>query len=101
MLVKFWMHVSPEEQLRRFRDRADDPLRSWKLTDEDWRNRDRRADYEAAVEDMLKKTDKQRARWHVIAGDDKRYARVAVVEQVCHVIEGHLTKRGYNLHDAD
>jgi polyphosphate kinase 2 (PPK2 family) len=101
MLVKFWMHVSPEEQLRRFRDRAEDPLRSWKLTDEDWRNRDRRADYEAAVEDMLKKTHKQRARWHVIAGDDKRYARVAVVEQVCHVVEGHLTKRGYNLHDAD
>jgi polyphosphate kinase 2 (PPK2 family) len=101
ILVKFWMHVSSEEQLRRFQDRAQDPLRSWKLTDEDWRNRDRRTDYESAVEDMLEKTDKPRARWHIIAGDDKQYARVAVVEHVCHVIETKLTKRGYNLHDAD
>jgi polyphosphate kinase 2 (PPK2 family) len=101
MLLKFWMHVSPDEQLRRFEDRADDPLRRWKLTDEDWRNREKRPDYEAAVEDMLEKTDRPRARWKVIPGDDKQYARVAVVEQVCHAIETKLAKRGYNLHDAD
>jgi polyphosphate kinase 2 (PPK2 family) len=101
MLLKFWMHVSPEEQLRRFEDRAGDPLRRWKLTDEDWRNREKRPDYEAAIEDMLEKTDRPRARWKVIPGDDKQYARVAVVEQVCHVIEAKLTKRGYNLRDAD
>jgi AMP-polyphosphate phosphotransferase len=101
ILIKFWMHVSAEEQLRRFRDRAGDPLRSWKLTEEDWRNRERRADYEPAIEDMLELTDRPRARWHVIAGDNKPYARVAVVEQVCHTIETQLTKRGYNLHDAD
>jgi polyphosphate kinase 2 (PPK2 family) len=101
ILIKFWMHVSPEEQLRRFQSRADDPLRSWKLTDEDWRNRDRRADYETAIEDMLEKTDKSRARWHIIPGDDKPYARFAVVEQVCHTVETKLTERGYDLHDAD
>jgi polyphosphate kinase 2 (PPK2 family) len=101
ILIKFWMHVSADEQLRRFEDRAGDPLRTWKLTDEDWRNRERRADYESAVEDMLQKTDKPRARWHVIAGDSKQYARVAVVEQVCHTVETKLIKRGYNLHDAD
>src|SRR5215217_6753665 len=57
ILVKFWMHVSPEEQLRRFEKRRDDPYKSWKLTDEDWRNRDKRAAYEAAVDDMLERTD--------------------------------------------
>jgi polyphosphate kinase 2 (PPK2 family) len=101
ILLKFWMHVSPEEQLRRFEDRAQDPLRSWKLTDEDWRNRDRRDDYDAAIEEMLARTDKKRAPWKVVAGDSKRYARVAVVEHVCHTLEHDLTARGYDLHDAD
>ena len=101
ILIKFWMHVSPEEQLRRFEDRAGDPLRSWKLTDEDWRNRERRDDYETAVEAMLKKTDKPRAQWHIIAGDNKHYARLAVLEQVCNTVETQLTAHGYDLHDAD
>ena len=101
VLIKFWMHVSPEEQLSRFEDRAHDPLRSWKLTDDDWRNRDRRADYEEAIEDMITKTDKKRAPWEIIAGDSKPYARVAVLEHVCHTLEAALEKRGYNLHDAD
>ncbi len=57
ILVKFWMHVSEEEQLRRFQDRADDPLRAWKLTAEDWRNREKRPQYEIAVEEMLERTD--------------------------------------------
>jgi len=100
ILIKFWMHVSPEEQLRRFEDRAQDPLRSWKLTDEDWRNRERRDDYEVAVEDMITKTDKKRAPWKIIAGDSKPYARVAVVETVCHILEKKLTERGYDLRDA-
>src|SRR5690348_352848 len=65
ILVKFWMHVSEQEQLRRFESRANDPLRSWKLTDEDWRNRKKRRQYEAAVEDMLARTDHLKAPWHV------------------------------------
>jgi polyphosphate kinase 2 (PPK2 family) len=101
ILIKFWMHVSAEEQLHRFQDRARDPLRSWKLTDEDWRNRERREDYEAAVDDMITKTDKKRASWKIIEGDDKPYARVAVLEHVCHTVETKLTALGYNLHDAD
>src|SRR3712207_3044440 len=52
ILVKFWMHVSEPEQLRRFEDRANDPLRTWKLTEEDWRNREKRPDYERAVDEM-------------------------------------------------
>ncbi|MFF4415304.1 polyphosphate kinase 2 family protein [Streptosporangium sp. NPDC001559] len=87
IMVKFWMHVSPEEQLRRFEDRAGDPLRVWKLTDEDWRNRDKRPQYEAAVEEMLARTDQPQAPWHVVPGDDKRLARVVVVETVCAAME--------------
>jgi polyphosphate kinase 2 (PPK2 family) len=101
ILVKFWMHVSPEEQLKRFKDRAGDPLRQWKLTDEDWRNREKRPAYEAALEDMFTKTDQKRAHWKIVAGDNKAYARVAVVEHVSHAIEKHLTRHGYDIHDAD
>jgi polyphosphate kinase 2 (PPK2 family) len=97
IMVKFWMHVSEGEQLRRFESRKDDPLRSWKLTDEDWRNRKKRPDYEKAVEEMLKRTDHPDGPWHVIAGDNKRYARVKVVETVCEAVEAELTRRGYDL----
>ena len=58
LLVKFWLHVSDAEQLERFEARAADPLKAWKLTPDDWRNRERRADYEAAVEDMLERTER-------------------------------------------
>ena len=68
LLVKFWMHISDEEQLERFERRRDDPLKTWKLTDEDWRNREKRPRYEEAVEDMLERTDHDGGRWHVIAG---------------------------------
>jgi polyphosphate kinase 2 (PPK2 family) len=95
IMVKFWMHVSSEEQLRRFEDRAQDPLRTWKLTDEDWRNRDKRPEYEAAVTEMLERCDPTWAPWHVIRGDDKNYARFAVVEAVCEAVEAELTKRGH------
>jgi polyphosphate kinase 2 (PPK2 family) len=97
ILIKFWMHVSDQEQLRRFRSREADPLRNWKLTDEDWRNREKRPQYEAAVEEMLARTDHPQGVWHVVAGDDKRYARVAVAETVCRVVEKHLLARGYDL----
>ena len=101
IMVKFWMHVSEDEQLRRFQSRADDPLRSWKLTDEDWRNRKRRKQYEAAVEEMLKRTDHDKAPWHVVAGDDKKLARVTVAEAVCAAIETELVARGYDLSGAE
>ncbi len=94
VLVKFWMHVSPEEQLRRFESRRDDPYRAWKLTDEDWRNREKRAAYEEAVEEMLERTDHDGGRWHVVAGDDKRSARVSVVRTVCEEVERALAAAG-------
>ena len=63
ILVKFWLHVSEEEQLERFERRSRDPLKQWKLTDEDWRNREKRPAYEAAVEEMLERTDAPQAPW--------------------------------------
>jgi polyphosphate kinase 2 (PPK2 family) len=96
ILVKFWMHISEEEQLRRFQSREDDPVRAWKLTDEDWRNRENRPLYEAALKDMLERTDHPKAPWHVIAADDKRFARVTVVETVCAAVEAELASRGYD-----
>lgn len=90
ILVKFWMHVSPDEQLRRFESRAKDELRRWKLTDEDWRNRDKRARYEEAVDEMLARTDKPKAPWIVVPGDHKPTARALVVEHVCERIDKAL-----------
>ncbi|MGY1673445.1 polyphosphate kinase 2 family protein [Geodermatophilus sp. SYSU D00710] len=94
VLVKFWMHVSPEEQLRRFESRRDDPYRAWKLTDEDWRNREKREAYEDAVEEMLERTDHPGGPWTVVPADDKRYARVAVVRTVNAAVESALAARG-------
>ena len=87
ILVKFWLHISAKEQLHRFTDRAGDPLRSWKLTDEDWRNRKKRKQYTLAVEEMLERTDHPRAPWQLIEAEDKGYARVKVIETVCREIE--------------
>ncbi|HET9690646.1 MAG TPA: UDP-galactose-lipid carrier transferase [Acidimicrobiales bacterium] len=82
VLVKLWMHISHDEQARRFERRAHDPLKSWKLGDEDWRNREKRPQYEAAVGDMLDRTSQPGAPWDLIAAEDKRWARVAVLETV-------------------
>ena len=90
LMIKFWMHVSDDEQRKRFEARSKDPLKSWKLTDEDWRNRKKRKQYTAAIEDMLEHTDTAAAPWHLIEGDSKRWARVKVVETVCERIEAVL-----------
>ena len=94
VLVKFWMHISDEEQLRRFRARENDPLKRWKLTDEDWRNRERRSDYERAIAEMLKRTDHKHASWTVIPGDSKPYARVAVLSAVIEQLEEGMRRAG-------
>jgi AMP-polyphosphate phosphotransferase len=87
ILVKFWLHISSEEQLRRFEARRDDPLKSWKLTPDDWKNRGLREQYAAAVDEMIERTDTPEAPWHLIPADSKRYARVAVLETVIERIE--------------
>jgi AMP-polyphosphate phosphotransferase len=94
VLVKLWLHVSEEEQRRRFRAREQNPLKRWKLTDEDWRNLSRRADYEAALAEMFAETDHQAARWDVVPAESKPYARVRVVEIVISRVEAALRAAG-------
>jgi len=80
IVVKFWIHISRQEQLRRFEERQRTGYKAWKLTDEDWRNRDKWDDYEQAVEEMLLRTGTRTAPWHLIEGNDKYWARVKVLE---------------------
>jgi polyphosphate kinase 2 (PPK2 family) len=87
VVVKFWLHVSREEQLRRFRDRERDPFRSHKLTPEDWRNRARWDEYARAVEEMLARTSTSAAPWTVVEANDKYYARVKVVKTLADAVE--------------
>jgi len=94
VLIKFWLHISDDEQLKRFERRRSDPLKTWKLTDEDWRNREKRPQYLEAVEDMLARTDRPEAPWHLIAANSKRYARVTVVQTVIERIEQGMTQWG-------
>jgi AMP-polyphosphate phosphotransferase len=95
VLVKFWLHVSDEEQLRRFEKRQHDPLKSWKITDEDWRNREKRPLYTEAIEDMLERTEHPQAPWQLVEGDSKRHARVKVVETVNAEIERGMRESGF------
>jgi polyphosphate kinase 2 (PPK2 family) len=97
ILVKLWLQISEAEQLHRFERRRDDPLKAWKLTDEDWRNRGKRAAYEAAIEEMLARTDTEWARWSLIEADSKRFARVKVMETVIDAIEDGCALAGFAL----
>jgi AMP-polyphosphate phosphotransferase len=95
VLIKFWLHISSEEQLDRFKKREQDPLKSWKLTDEDWHNREKRDAYREAVEDMVARTSiEPHAPWHLIPADSKHYARVAVIETVVAEIEEGMRRHG-------
>jgi len=81
-IVKFWLEISTEEQLRRFEQRSHDPLKQWKITDEDWRNREKWDSYDTAIDEMLARTNTKIAPWTVIDSDDKWYARVKTLETV-------------------
>jgi polyphosphate kinase 2 (PPK2 family) len=96
ILVKFFLHLSGAEQLKRFERRERDPLKSWKLTDEDWRNRKKRKNYEKALEDMFARTDTEWAPWHLVEAESKRFARVKVVETVNDVIEAGMRRHGFD-----
>ncbi len=101
VLVKIWMHVSSDEQLKRFKSREKDPLKRWKLTAEDWRNRDQRPAYELAITEMLDRTDTSYAPWTVVEADDKLHARVKVLETVNSAVERGLLKAGIKLAEPD
>jgi AMP-polyphosphate phosphotransferase len=97
VLIKFFLHISSDEQLRRFEARAGDPLKSWKLSPDDWRNRGQRELYVEALEEMFERTDVEHARWHLVAAESKHFARVRVLETVVDTIERVLRRQGMNV----
>ena len=101
VLVKVWMHISEAEQLRRYRARERDPLKQWKLTDEDWRNLAHRPAYERAVDDMLRHTEHKLAPWRLIPAENKPYARVAVLRAVIDALEHGLRGAGQDPLDVE
>lgn len=82
LIMKFWMHITPEEQLRRFKNREQSPFKRWKLTPDDWRNREKWSEYEEATEEMLVRTDTSWAPWTLIEGNYKWYARIKVLKSI-------------------
>jgi len=99
-IVKFWLHISSDEQLARFQDRAQNPVKRWKLTDDDWRNREKRALYEASLVDMVDWTDHPHAHWDLIAAENKHYARAVILETLIGRWEKDLTRRGFALPES-
>jgi polyphosphate kinase 2 (PPK2 family) len=95
IIVKFWLHISRDEQLVRFERRLQDPAKRWKMNDEDWRNRAKWPQYETAVEDMLRETHTDIAPWVVVEGNDKRWARIKVLRTVVERLRAEvLTEQG-------
>lgn len=90
ILTKFWIHISKEEQLRRFREREKTPYKLYKITDEDWRNRKKRGAYEDAVHEMFARTNTEISPWVLVAGDDKRVARIQILTTLCRNLEQAL-----------
>jgi polyphosphate:AMP phosphotransferase len=90
IVLKYWLHISHEEQLRRFREREATPHKRHKMTDEDWRNRRKREAYEVAVGDMLALTNPDNAPWHLVPADNKRYARLEVLRSASRAIDAAL-----------
>jgi polyphosphate kinase 2 (PPK2 family) len=90
LLLKFWEHITKDEQLARFRAREETPHKRWKLTEEDWRNREKWDDYELAVNDIVEHTSTHTAPWVLIEGNDKRFARIKVITTFCDRLEAML-----------
>jgi polyphosphate kinase 2 (PPK2 family) len=90
ILVKFWVHITREEQLRRFEERQQIGYKAWKLTEEDWRNRGKWDVYEEAVEEMLVKTSTRTAPWLLVEGNDKYWARVKVLKSLVQILSKEL-----------
>ncbi len=87
---KFWLHIDPDEQIRRFQAREHTPYKKYKITDEDYRNRERWPAYAQAVNEMVARTSTPEAPWHLVPAVDKRHARVAVLERICDALEARL-----------
>ena len=93
VVLKFWMQIDKKEQEKRFRQRQENPEKQWKITEEDWRNREKWEQYEEAVNEMLIRTSTEYAPWIVVEGNDKYYARLKVLETVIDALEKRISKK--------
>lgn len=93
VIIKFWVQIDKDTQLARFEERQNTPEKQWKITDEDWRNREKWDLYETAVNEMLKKTNTTYAPWHVLESNDKKYARIKALKIVIDAIEAALDNK--------
>ena len=93
LVLKFWMQIDKDEQERRFKERMEIPEKQWKITDEDWRNREKWDEYEKAVDEMLVRTSTTYAPWIIVEGNNKYYARVKVLETVVKAMEKRLKEK--------
>ncbi len=89
-VLKFFIHITKDEQYKRFREREADPFKNWKLTDEDWRNREKWDSYVEAIDEMFRRTSTLRSPWHVIEGEDKYHARLKIAQIFEKVLESAL-----------
>ena len=96
VLLKFWIHIDSDTQLARFNERQNTPEKQWKITDEDWRNREKWPQYEIAVNDMLQKTSTENAPWYIIESNDKHYARIRALKIIVKQLEKACEKHFEN-----
>ena len=99
ILAKFWVHITRDEQYRRFKERETISYKAWKLTAEDWRNREKWDDYGYAVHEMVERTSTAAARWTLVEGNDKKYARIKIIRTLCGLLKDRLDKGDGNRHD--
>ena len=92
LVLKFFVTIDKDEQLKRFKDRQRDPDKQYKITDEDWRNRDKWDDYIEAMNEMLERTNARYAPWIIVEGNSKKYARIKVMEEYIKAAKAHLKK---------
>ena len=93
VVLKFWIHIDQDTQLERFTARQNTPEKQWKITDEDWRNREKWPQYEQAIDEMLEKTSTKNAPWFIIESNDKKYARIKVLRIVIEALEEAIDKQ--------
>lgn len=100
IVLKFWIHIDKDEQLKRFNERANDPYKAWKLTNEDWRNREKFDEYVTAADEMFAKTDSDVAPWILVAGNNKYHARIQVLEETLAQIKREAKRRGLEIQNV-
>ncbi|HCD45393.1 MAG TPA: phosphate--AMP phosphotransferase, partial [Lachnoclostridium sp.] len=98
VVIKFWLHIDKDEQEKRFKEREENPSKQWKITEEDWRNREKWDQYESAVNEMLVRTSTTYAPWVVVEGNCKYYARIKVLKTVVEALEAKIKERTLSGH---